>query len=45
MSEIVHIGVAPSQLICPMGPLSKGRFPGVLAITSLVSHCGSFAPK
>lgn len=45
MSEIVHNGMAPFQLVCPMGPLSKGRFPGVLAITVLVFPLWMFCPR
>ena len=45
MSEIVHIGMAPSQLVCPMGTLSKGRFLGVWAITILGVPLWIFCPR
>ena len=42
MSEILHISLVPSQLACPMGALSQGRFPGVLVVASFVPRCGPF---
>lgn len=42
MSEILHISLVPSQLVCLMGPPSHGRSPEVLAVAPFVPCCGCF---